>query len=639
MYYKCEMLIGGQSYIVTDHIKNWEDMTVSFKRNEYDGVVRSFTDKFEFVKGARQLLLDEFKANYLRSSASIVLSTRNNSWLWAERFRCALDFSTINDDGFTLSINAIDDSVASLIKARKGTQYEYPVEELAESQPLYYDRLELTNQIKYALTPNVTNDETFGEIINGVFSEFDHGTFSIPLYVESSEIVRKDDVEIKDQQEDSGNDPEDIEEYFFKNTSTKDVVITITAEFKTYYRAIAHKNESWAVIFIATGEISDSWAFNDFKDGEITDITLNKSFTVAPGKRLKLLMQGGRSILKIIDLKKKVEIKWESKADAVSIDVIKPEKLLNKLLGSIGGDLQGVIVPSGEKRLDNAVILAAESVRNIPKAKIYSSFSKFCDWMRTVFGYVYDINGKTVTFRFRKDYFQDFVSKKVENYSGYQMRINSSLIYSQLNIGYEKQDYDSINGKDEFRFTNYYNTGTTLTDNKLELISPYRADAYGIEFLAQTIGEDTTDNSSDTGIFFVCASIKDDQYILDRSDDIQGVFSSSTMFNSMYSPSSMILANADYLGGFISELNFASSDGNSGVFINGEKEDRNFSINGGLFTVEEIELETSDIELPDDMTGIVEFEHNGETLKGYYISSDFNYTKTKSAKISLIMKK
>ena len=639
MYYKCEMLIGGQSYIVTDHIKNWEDMTVSFKRNDYDGVVRSFTDKFEFVKGARQLLLNEFKSNYLRANASIVLSTRNNSWLWTERFRCALDFSTMTDDGFTLSINAIDDSVASLIKAKKGTQYEYYVEELSEAQKLYYDRLELINQVKYALVPNVTNDAMFGEIVNGVFSEYDLATYSIPLYVESSEKVRKDDVEIKDQQEDSGNDQNDIEEYFFRNTSKSDVTITITAEFKAYYRAIAHQHKSWAAIFITGISSPDFCFFDDFKDGEISNITLNKTLTVAPGKALKLLMQGGRSVLKIIDLTKKVEIKWESRADAVSIDAIKPEKLLNKILENIGSDLQGVIVPSGEKRLDNAILLAAESVRKIPNAKIYSSFSKFSDWMKTVFGYVYDINGKTVTFRHRKDYFQDYVSKKVDNYNGYQMKINSSLIYSQINVGYEKQDYDSINGKDEFRFVNFYNTGTTLTDNKLDLISPYRADAYGIEFLAQTIGEDTTDNSSDTGVFFVCANLTDDKYVLDRDDDIQDVFSPSTMFNAMYSPSSMIAANEDYLGGLMSELTYASSEGNSDVLINGKKENRNLTLNGGMFTVEEIEIETSDVDIPDDMTGMVELEHNGETLKGYYINSDFNYTKTKSAKISLVMKK
>ena len=92
-----------------------------------------------------------------------------------------------------------------------------------------------------------------------------------------------------------------------------------------------------------------------------------------------------------------------------------------------------------------------------------------------------------------------------------------------------KQDYDTANGKDEFRFTNEYTTGVTITDNSLEMISPYRADAYGIEFLADKIGEDTTDNESDTDLFMV--GVKSDssglKYILNR-DYLMGAFSALT---------------------------------------------------------------------------------------------------------------
>ena len=333
---------------------------------------------------------------------------------------------------------------------------------------------------------------------------------------------------------------------------------------------------------------------------------------------------------------------WYDRIDAIDLDVVRPTILLNKLLKSMNNEeegLIGVIVPSGEKRLDNSMLLAAESARKLPGAKIYSSFSKFCDWMKAVFGYVYDINGKTITFRPRRDYFQDFVSKRIEDYNSYQMRVNSSLIYSQINVGYEKQDYDSVNGKDEFRFTNIYNTGITMTDNKMELISPYRSDAYGVEFLAQKIGQDTTDSSNDTSLFFVCAYLSNNKYILNRNDSIEGVISPETMFNVMYSPTSMIDSNADFLGGFVSELKYASSEGNTNVLINGKKENRDLKIQGGLFTVEEVELETSDVNLPEDMTGFVEIERNGETIQGYYMNSDFNYTKTKNAKISLVVKK
>jgi hypothetical protein len=110
------------------------------------------------------------------------------------------------------------------------------------------------------------------------------------------------------------------------------------------------------------------------------------------------------------------------------------------------------------------------------------------------------------------------------------------------------------------------------------------------------------------------------------------------MFNVMYSPTSMIEANKDYLGGFIPELDYASSEGNTSVVINGKQENRDIVLGDGMFGVNEVEIETSDVELPQDMTGIVQFEHQGEMVQGYYKNADFHYTKTRSAKITLIMK-
>lgn len=59
----------------------------------------------------------------------------------------------------------------------------------------------------------------------------------------------------------------------------------------------------------------------------------------------------------------------------------------------------------------------------------------------------------------------------------------------------------AVNGRYEWNFTNYYTTGIEVTDSKYELKSPLRADCYGIEFLADTRGQDTTDKDSDNDMF------------------------------------------------------------------------------------------------------------------------------------------
>lgn len=642
MYYRCELLIGGYVYPVTGFVKNWEDIKVSFKRNDYDGVVRTFSDNFEFVKGARTLLLNEYYNNYLNASASIVIYTRNNSWIWTEVFRCALNYSTLKDDGYVLSMNAIDNSVASLIKAKKGTQYEYSVNEVKDSIQLRYDGMEMTNNVVMTMPPNNSDTDTLDIIME------ENGYYTIPLYVETSEIVRKGELELTDQMENFYNGADWIaanDVHFFKNESKQSLLVRIQMKFDAFYNSTnPERNDEFYIEGLAKGKLPLPYYHYKFPTPTFTSSVDVDVLAVVPPSfaiRMYLFSQYGKSAVRISNVSLKPTITWTSRRDSVNLDVIKPVTLLNRLLKSMNGgvdELTGVIVPSGEKRLDNAMLLAAESARQMPNAKIYTSFTKFCDWMKAVFGYVYDINGNTITFRHRDDYFGNNVVKTIENYTGYTMNINSSLIYSQVRIGYEKQDYNSVNGKDEFRFTNEYTTGITITDNKLELISPYRADAYGIEFLAEKIGEDTTDNESDTDVFFVCAYSDGDKYKLDRSILIQGVISPETMFNVMYAPSTFIFSNFSFLGSFISEMTFASSEGNTSVKIAQNAENRNIQINQKLFSVSQVEIETSDIELPKDLGGIVELTHQGRLIQGYYISADYTYTKAQSSKITLVIK-
>lgn len=649
MYYKCELLIRGYIYPITDLIRNWEDITASFKRDEYNGVIRTFTDKFEFVKGARTLLLNEYKENYLNASASIVISTRNNSWTWVEQFRCPLNFSTLTDDGNTVSINGVDSSVAALIKAKKGTQYEYPVLELAEKKSLDYDHLVMLNNIKWE------NGGQIEEGSNTSFIEFvsdyhpgDSMVYSFPLFISSSELYNKNKFEAIDTDMEAYENMFDVPPFF---TARDRITARITFGF-TIHSTISDEDATFTSTFLRFGKINQKkeyvglghWdVFN--KAYSTTEVKFDEDVTLEQGESLVLglvfvsVNEGDKVFL---ENPTPFEMSFYTRGNANFMQVIKPSVLLNRLLESMDegkNGLQGVIIASNEHRLDNAMLLAAESVRLLPNAKIYTSFSNFSEWMKSVFGYVYDINENVVTFRHRNDYFKDKVVKRIENFSEYSMNINSSLIYSQLNVGYPKKDYDSLNGKDEFRFTNQYTTGITLTDNKLELISPYRADAYGIEFLSQKIGEDTTDNSSDTDVFFVCVNEAINSYELDRSLEISGVINPESMFNAMYAPSSFILSSFSFLGSFISRITFASSDGNSLVKIAQNRENRNVEFNKSLISATNVEIETSDIELPDDMTGLVEFDYQGQTIQGYYMNADFTYTRTKSCKIGLVLKR
>lgn len=660
MYYRCELLINGLRYRVTDDLENWDEVKASFKRNDYDGVIRTFSNKFSFAGDARILLLKQYDEDYLNASASIIISTRNNSWLYNERFSCALNFSTLQDNGSILQINAVDDSVASMIKSKKGTQYEYSVEEVKSPIPLVYDGLELSESAKWIPTGDTLEDDD--TLINVYFSK---KMSPMPIYITASDSLIKGSLEFNDQTV-GGDDVYSIK-------ALKSIRINIEFNIDMF---VFRKYQSGALGYDVRGvrlqimKISNEINSN----GEaVTTETVIGSFELTTESETPVekkvsesynisLLHNDKIIVRAMYVNEKEEIvpvlpdlpykvstssyfkaSWKNRINPVEMDVIKPDTLLNRLLKSINGEkdgLTGVIEGTGDRRLDNCMLLAAESARKIPGAKIYTSFTKFASWMSYVFGYAYDISGNTITFRHRGKYFSDDVVKKIDDLSDYEMKVNSALVYSRIRIGFDKQDYDTANGKDEFRFTNEYTTGVTMTDNSLEMISPYRADAYGIEFLADKIGEDTTDNESDTDLFMV--GVKSDssglKYILNRDYLMGGVLSPDTMFNAMFSPSSMVLANEAYIGSSVEMLTFASSDGNSDVDIDGMGESRDIILSKRMFTVAEVEFETSDVELPEDLTGIVEFEHQGKVIQGYYQQADYNFTKSQSSKVTLIVK-
>lgn len=664
MYFRCQILINGISYEATDDLKNWDDFELAYKRSSYDGVIRSFSTQFEFVNRSYDLLKEEFYKNYLSSKAGIVFYKRNNSWNWDEVFRCALDFSTYSEDGSVVSINAIDNTLAAIIKAKKSIQYEYLVADLQTSN-LKYDGLKFQYEGKYTLgglsyesdgVAYINIQKTFASTSNPYH-------YSIPLYkLENSELpkldspLRFDDVSFTDLSNLNECSPfiealSDI--YVDINFRTDYYVTTYAGGIEKIFLLIFKKDSAGSVTEIKSYE---SDGFYKYINDVISNVYLAKGESLIFAIRIYFSRDVGNNI-DIAFPNFSFSINFKSRINSIDVNVISPNTILSKLLDSMTENTiehKGFIdytlppvanLPRLNLLLERTYIMAAESARGIPKAKIYTSYKKFCEWMEAEFGYVPVINENTVTFMHRDKLYSSTVVKDLgTEINDYEFSVNDSLIYSSVKVGYDKQDYDSINGRDEFRFTNEFSTGLKLTDNTLSLISPYRADAYGIEFLVQKRGEDTTDNDSDNDVFFVeCDdSVPVDQPLLlyrpYTENQLSGLLSPDTMFNLNYSPRFMLEANKKYIGACTNLLKFASSDGNSDVSIDGVKETDDFSIPERLFTVSEVEIETSDIGVPNDLVGLISFDNKGETITGYIKQLKINIGKEQATNYSLIVK-
>ena len=663
MYFRCQILINGISYEATDDLKNWDDFELAYKRSNYDGVLRSFSTKFEFVNRSYNLLKEEYSKNYLSSSAGIAFYKRNNSWNWDKVFQCALDFSSYSDDGYTISINAIDDTLAAIIKAKRNIQYEYLVSEL-KPQSLYYDGLKFQYEAKY-----VSGGTTVEDDANLQYIQF-HGalqaeggtrpaTVSFPVYIlDNSELPKRDSPLVFTDESFTTDGSVQI---FAEALSNID--ITLKLSFSFYVTADNAHGTAYAdvVLFVkrANGDLARFGVWRHIAGNiptivsELINISLNSGDSIG----MDLLLYNSATPITMTWTTYlrgfSLSVNFQSRINPVNIDVLLLTTVAEKLLESMTDSSDYSVdiynyVPGGitRSRLSSCFIMPAESARNLPNAKLYTSFKKFCEFMEAEFGYVLVIEGNNVTFIHRYALFDNYVVKDLsDQINDYEYSVNSSLVNTSVKVGYDKQDYDSINGRDEFHFTNEFSTGLKIADNTLSLISPYRADAYGIEFLVQKRGEDTTDNDSDNDVFIVgcqyATSAENGNLLLDRpysSSQLLGLISPDTMFNIEYSPRFMLEANKAYIGACTNMLKFTSSDGNSNVSIAGIKETDDFPIDNRLFTVGEVDVETSEVDIPSNLSGLISLDYNGEAVHGDIKEMKINVGKTESVRYSLIVK-
>ncbi|WP_195600601.1 hypothetical protein [Bacteroides salyersiae] len=615
-------------------IRNWDEIKRTVKRSDFGGIIRTFTSKFEFVGDAYDLLLNEWVEKYLLADARIAIYEINNRHTYDIFIDSKLDFGTFDNSGYAISMNTVDNSVSTLINANKGTQYEYLVDEIKEKRQLYYDRLDMLSTVNWVVVGESAEDSS------DVTLSFDGvGYKVIPIYITSSEIYTNNLFEFSDVA------PGEVSVYsgFLKAKKDATLDLSINIDFLAY---VAASDDTRIILF------KNGVRLNDFKwenDGiNHTKINIETTLTLNGDDVLSLGIYSKKEKYTVLFTEKSISVKWKERSNnTIYIDVITPTKVLNNLLKSINGGKEGItgkIVSNYDSRLNNCVIVAAESIRGIPDAKLYTSYTKFVDWMEAVFGFVPVIEGNTVQFVHRNTLFDASVIKEFDvEHTDFTYSVDENLIYSSVRVGYDKQDYDSINGRDEFRFTAEFVTGIDITDNKLELISPYRSDAYGIEFLAQKRGKNTTDNESDNDVFFVGA---EDRLItpsgicyrlIRMGWDIDGVLSPDTMFNVMFNQRSMLAANSKYIGISADKLEFTSSDGNSDVVINGTALKDDFIIPEKLATCGKVSFNTYDGTMPSPVDGVITLVKDGYVYKGFLSEADRQIERFDGLKYELIV--
>lgn len=640
---KFELHAYGEVYDFSNKsLANWKELEVSLLRDAVSGIYHQISFPFEFVLDAYDVVQRIFEKYQYRAVAEMYIYQLKDNWPYVKEQYYEpqifnLDWTQYNKTDTKIEIDTKRTSLNDFIKAKNKILYDIPVSEIKADKPWNFERIELENSVKFRIASEYEK--------NGL--GMNETTFPIATAHEASEVSIKDIIyshTVIDR--DKFSDDDWFAEMTDKAASQN---VTIQANMSIAITSLITHPE-WVVLKLMRGRNVDGKLVYDSliekhmrpNQGNIEwEFELNMDLLAGDKLAYALTMSrisGQYQISRQID--GYTNILYNARNEAEKIDTIDPKVLLQNLVdkmtnskGIYTADIEDLNTDS-----QNLIMLsAAESIRGIQptaenEAKVHTSHREFMEWMNA-YGYEQHVVGNTLTFRKRhKGFRPDIVALELGEKECADLReyVNEEFLYTGLKIGYKKKDIENTNVRFEFNGTHDYGTDLNTGEKILTLISPYRADCYGIEFLAQERGKDTTDDKADKDLFIVNVAQGEEHYTTVQNV-YEGNHPNQTLFNGSLNPYNLMLLNKSLLAVSVEQLTFAASDCNSKIVIDQQRIDQSYSIppSEKLFEPIIYDIASRNIQhlpLGEDVNGIVRFRYKGQTYEGYISQISKNMT-------------
>lgn len=551
----------------------WRNIVINNERNQkYFAVDRSFSASLDFVKDGAQILKHLYYNRGIEEKVFLCIAKQvlyfddtHYGYYYTLLYKGELDFANFKHDGPKVTCNIMEGGMVKYLKNRENTTYEIPIDDAAINVKM--DGVRLLQAAKFIVLDNTSN--TF------------NGNHSVPLTLVSNESL---DINIKSVERiqlggDSGSAQNEklVEEQAWFYRATTNIPIKLKWNFKMRAELAPGipPNPSVQLFLVVRnlrddGSVVGGTTLNQFN----TPINVYRENTfqgeatitgVEPGTSLYLFMginiigeSGDRGVLFFYNNQEPFEFEITEaifRNRTSYIKAIRPLKLFQEIIQRM---TEGQYTAESDTLTENEeiVITSGDAIRGIEGAKIKTSLLQFFQSFNTVLGIGMGMVGSQLRLE-KKSYWVDYTDPidlgEVKNLT---VSPATDYIYSALKIGYAEQEYENVNGRQEFNNTHEYLLPVTKITKTLELISPYRADCYGIEFTRINLeGKTTTDDKSDNDVFLLHIKktpIEENGmtvYELDRSLNAgaTGLLENETVFNIYLSPKHCLFRNGPYL--------------------------------------------------------------------------------------------
>ncbi|SHF50089.1 hypothetical protein [Dysgonomonas macrotermitis] len=658
-----------KEFDITDFVHSDTDFEVAQIREKTSGVVKESTFDLQLTGIAKRFVQGVFFIDKLRGNVQLNIYVREASGRVYNKEKVeVLSFPELEFSNTVLKIQTLNLKLTEYVNSNGKVKYDIPVADIKSSKQWKYDRVTMENRGNYEMPVGLEYNFTISTesrtqpYIYLSSSEITPGTAEHDMKTQSSQAWSEDN-------------------YFFEAAST--VQPSIVADFKMlrHWNNVASRPDLDYVgyLMIIKNDDFDNPIYKEQfelesrgtetgEDGQTNNFaiyskivkqTITLSQPLVAGDKLTMLVDnvssngdpneqnfGGSYISEFNDFR----IVYTSKGSELALDVIEPTVLANKLLARMTNNQYSYqcVINWNTSLSYKPLICAAETLRGLDNANIHTSMSDFMNWMYAN-GYEYVLADYTLTFSPRDTLYQKDVTAltlKSGEVKDVLTKASKEFAYTSVQVGYDMEDYESANGRFEINGTFEYSTDyVNFDDNTLNLISPYRADAVGMELLCWERGNSSKDKSSDNDVFVIAMTEEDtyyryyDDYMFEPGNNITGDI---RFFNAVLNPAFLIQLNESLIGINTDKLIFASTTSNRSGIIwikdadspGGWRKDESLlytdkDIQSKLFEPYEYDFVTGNfVKLPDVSTwnGLIMF-YNGRTkLRGFVKEIMKNYS-------------
>ena len=637
-----------------NNVLNWE------RSSNSEGLIVKYTTNFSFIKEDADYLRLCFKATGVFSEVKFVVERYDYSAFSFEPYYSAdIDFYSYEDTKNKVSVVTTEISYRASMEANLDTTYEIDLPNAANF--VRYDRIRLKSTIACTGDTNETGISSLTSITPSLFI--------------TTEDIFGGKVQVQSVLGPNLNNLEENASDLWILQANDSVSLNISVSFDFTIQLLIRANDGYIQLLMFVGK-----EINDARKVEIGSVRVTKDQQYAylkgnvnlanqninTGENVYFVIRP-TSLMRVESVKSNTDMKvdinyYDRIGNTKDIYGLRPIDLLKSLIEkATAGEYNQVksnLLTIGE--VSNMLITSGDLIRGIEGAKIKTSLKDFFQAFKSMFGASYtfkNINGVETLEVEQVNYFYDrnTMITEVDDISDHSMKVKDNDVYNKLKIGYEDQTYDEVNGKKEFNTTVEFSINSKHNGKELNLISPYRADMYGIEFtIVDYEQQETTDSDNDNDVFIIHTGSRLSGFIngysLNRNYKIlnSDSYVGDTAFNVYLSPKRCLLRQIEYIKSLFmfsgDELKFASSTKDYDVTSTGgivEHSDVLLSSYSNLFKPITHEFETmvpaniSDL-INEGYRGYIAFIDNGELLKGFIESISENPGRNKSQKWKLI---